>query len=209
MTRFTNTAEDLSPTSSALYRPVAPALPARRMIAVAAGTLFVAACAHVSVPLFGTPVPITLQPFAVLLTGLLLGPALGAATMVAYLLEGALGMPVFTPQGPGGMLQLLGPTGGYLLSYPLAAALAGALARAGYRRGFGWALLGTVAASLLILAMGATWLGMLTHRSTSAVGHAAVLPFLGGDAIKAVLAALLATGWNRSRFDRAHTPGIL
>jgi biotin transport system substrate-specific component len=85
-----------------LYRPIAPALPARRTLAVLAGTLFIAACAHVSVPLFFTPVPITLQPFAVLLTGLLLGPGLGAATCAAYLLEGAAGLPVFTPQGVGG-----------------------------------------------------------------------------------------------------------
>ena len=179
----------------------------RRALAVLAGSLFIAACAHLTVPLFFTPIPMTLQPFAVLLVGLLLGPGLGAATCAAYLLEGALGLPVFTPQGAGGMLQLLGPTGGYLLSYPAAAALAGALAHAGGRRGIGQALLGAAAANVLILSAGACWLAVLTHQSSGSVYRAAVLPFLAGDAIKVVLAALLATGWQGLRFDRAHRRG--
>ncbi len=190
-----------------LYRPIAPALPARRTLAVLAGTLFIAACAHVSVPLFFTPVPITLQPFAVLLTGLLLGPGLGATTCAAYLLEGAAGLPVFTPQGVGGWLQLLGPTGGYLLSYPAAAAVAGALFRSRKQRTVWTALLGAGAANLLILTSGASWLALLTHQSAATVSRAAVLPFLTGDALKVVLAALIAAGWYRSRFDRMHTPG--
>ncbi|HEY0785105.1 MAG TPA: biotin transporter BioY [Acidobacteriaceae bacterium] len=184
-------------------RPDASTLPARRTVAVLVGTAFVAACAHLSVPLFFTPVPMTLQPFAVLLVGLVLGPSLGALTMAAYLLEGAVGLPVFTPQGPGGLAQLLGPTGGYLLCYPAAAAVAGALSRVlpwpGGRQRLGQALLGAVAASVLILAAGAGWLGVLTHRPAAVVYHQAVLPFVAGDAIKAVLAALLATGWSRAR----------
>ena len=180
-------------------------MPARRTLAVLAGSLFIAACAHLAVPLFFTPVPMTLQPFAVLLVGLLLGPGLGAATCAAYLLEGAVGLPVFTPQGPGGLLQLLGPTGGYLLCYPAAAALAGGLARVRARRSFWTSLLGAGCANLLILTAGACWLAVLTHQSAAPVLHAAVLPFLAGDAIKVVLAALLASGWQRVRFDRTHT----
>jgi biotin transport system substrate-specific component len=192
---------------SPLYRPLAPALPARRTVAVLAGTLLIAVCAHVSVPLFFTPVPMTLQPFAVVLLGLLLGPGLGAATCAAYLLEGALGLPVFTPQGPGGLLQLFGATGGYLMSYPAAAALAGALARMRTSRTIWTTLAGAAAANLLILTAGACWLALVTHRSAAVVAHIAVLPFLGEDAVKVVLATLIAWGWYRSRVDRTHTLG--
>ena len=191
---------------SSMARPFASALPARRTFAVLAGSLFIALCAHLAVPLFFSPVPMTLQPFAVLLVGMLFGPALGAATCAAYLLEGAVGLPVFTPQGAGGLLQLLGPTGGYLLSYPAAAAMAGALARLGGRRTLPTALLGAGAGNVLILTAGACWLAVLTHQSAASVSRMAVLPFLAGDAIKVVLAALLATGWSRSRFDQMHTP---
>src|ERR1700727_1782712 len=92
---------------------------------VLAGTLFVAACAHVSIPLFFTPVPLTLQPFAVLVLGLLLGPRMAFATLAAYLAEGAMGLPVFAPgpTGLSGLAHLFGPTGGYLMAYPVAAAL--------------------------------------------------------------------------------------
>src|SRR5215469_12199938 len=87
----------------------------RWILSVVAGSALVAICAHVSVPLFFTPVPMTLQPFAVLLLGLLLEPTAAFAALVLYLVEGAAGLPVFTPQGPGGILQLIGPTGGYLM----------------------------------------------------------------------------------------------
>ena len=100
---------------------------------VLAGSALIAVCAHVSIPLLFTPVPVTLQPFAVVLLGLLLSPRLAVSTMVAYLLEGAAGLPVFTPHGLGGVAQLLGPTGGYLLSYPLVAGLVSALWRSGMR----------------------------------------------------------------------------
>ena len=192
---------------SPLPRPLVWSLPARRAASVLAGSLFIAVCAHIAVPLFFTPVPMTLQPFAVLLVGLLLGPGLGAATCAAYLLEGALGFPVYTPQGAGGLLQLFGPTGGYLLSYPAAAALAGAFSRLRVPS-LPWNLLGATAANLLILASGACWLALVTHHAGSAIFHAAVLPFLLGDAIKIVLAALLATGWQRVRFDQTHTPRL-
>ena len=84
---------------------------AERIAIVLLGTLFVAICAHVSIPLWFTPVPLTLQPFAVLLLGLLLSPRWSAVTMVAYLVEGAAGLPVFSPVGAPTLLHLFGPTG--------------------------------------------------------------------------------------------------
>src|ERR1700685_644266 len=92
---------------------------------VVAASLFVALCARVTVPLPFTPVPLTLQNFGVLLVGLMLGPRRAFAALVLYLAEGLVGMPVFNPTGPGGIAQLLGTTGGFLLAYPLIAGIAG------------------------------------------------------------------------------------
>jgi biotin transport system substrate-specific component len=160
---------------------------------VLAGSALVAVCAHVSIPLWFTQVPVTLQPFAVLVLGLLLGPRLAFATMVAYLVEGAAGLPVFTPLGPGGLLQLFGPTGGYLLSYPVVAPMVSSLWRRG-NRSFSRGLLVAGAGSLVTLAMGAVWLGILTHAAPLLVLNHAVLPFLPGDALKVCAAAGIAAG---------------
>ncbi len=152
---------------------------------------FVALCAHASIPLLFTPVPLSLAPFAVLLVGLVLGPRLAFASLSLYLLEGAAGLPVFSPQGLGGVMQLLGPTGGYLLSYPFAAALAGYLYRRGGRtipRG----LIAAGSASVLILIAGASWLKLLTHMDVQLVLAQAVVPFLPGDVLKVCAAAGLA-----------------
>jgi biotin transport system substrate-specific component len=165
---------------------------------VVAGSLFIAASAHIAIPLFFTPVPITLQPFAVLVLGLLMGPRMAFATMVAYLAEGAAGLPVFTPHGLGGVAQLLGPTGGYLLSYPVVAPLISVLWRNGVRS-FPRGLWIAAAGSLVTLALGAVWLGMETHLGASAVLAHAVLPFLPGDALKVAAAAGIATGLSRWR----------
>jgi len=160
---------------------------------VVTGSAVVALCAHLSIPLWFTPVPVTLQPFAVLVLGLLLGPQLAFATMVAYLAEGAAGLPVFTPLGPGGLLQLLGPTGGYLLSYPVVAPMVSSLWRRG-GRSFSRGLVVAGAGSLVTLAMGAVWLGILTHAAPLIVLNHAVLPFLPGDALKVCTAAGIAAG---------------
>ena len=164
---------------------------------VLAGTLLLAACAHVSLPLSFTPVPLTLQPFAVLLLGLLLAPRLAAATLVTYLLEGAAGLPVFTP-GPAGLAHLFGPTGGYLLAYPVAAFAIASLWRSS-RRSFPWALASAAAGDLILLAIGALWLTLYTHASLAVVLMQAVLPFLPGEALKVVAAAALGSQWNRLR----------
>jgi biotin transport system substrate-specific component len=172
----------------------------RKGAAVAAATLLIAACAHVAFPLWFTPVPVTLQPFAVLLLGLLMTPGLAATTMVLYLAEGALGLPVFTPHGLGGIAQLLGPTGGYLMSYPLVAPLISWLWRQG-SRGFARTLAIATAGSLVTLALGALWLEMLTRGSFSLLLSDAVVPFLAGDAVKVVAAATMATSWTRFRLN--------
>jgi biotin transport system substrate-specific component len=169
----------------------------RSVSIVLAGSALVAVCAHIALPLFFTPVPLTLQPFAVLLIGLLLSPRLAAATLAAYLAEGALGLPVFTP-GPLGLAHLLGPTGGYLLAYPLAAPLISFLWRR-TGRGFGAALASATAGNLLILACGAVWFGVWTHASAQLVVAESVLPFLPGDALKIAAAAGLAVGFVRPR----------
>ena len=156
-------------------------------IAVVLGSALVAICAHIAMPLSFTPIPVTMQTFAVLLLALLFTPGAAFACLALYLTEGAMGLPVFSPHGPGGMVQLLGPTGGYLLSYPFAAALASWLYR-GRRSSFLAALAGAGLGSILILAAGATWLGLLTHVKLSVVFAQSVAPFLPGDAIK-VLAA--------------------
>jgi biotin transport system substrate-specific component len=161
---------------------------------VIAGSALIALWAHVALPLPWTPVPLTLQTFAVLLLGLVLGPGPAAAAAALYLLEGAVGLPVFAPTGPLGFAHLIGPTGGYLVAYPFAAWLTGRLgARRAFPRAFGAALLG----SLVILLAGGVWLMAMTHAPLSVTLTSAVLPFLPGDALKCVAAAGAAAGWMR------------
>lgn len=168
---------------------------------VLGGSLLAALCAHVAIPLTFTPVPLTLSPFPVLLLGLLLSPRMAAATFVAYLAEGLAGLPVFAPSvAPIGLAQLLGPTGGYLMAYPLACALIAWLWRragSGMGRGFGAALVCAALGDAVILACGALWLSVLPH--VAPVSALAVLPFLPGDALKVAAAASLAVGWLRLR----------
>jgi biotin transport system substrate-specific component len=164
------------------------------------GSALAAICAHVCVPLYFTPVPLSLAPFAVLILGLLLSPRMAAATFGAYLAEGALGLPVFAPSplAPGGLAHLFGPTGGYLLAYPLAAALISYFFRR-TGRGFSAALLSAAVGDFAILAVGGLWLAILTHASAQSVLTLAVLPFLAGDALKVAAAAALAIGSQRLR----------
>jgi biotin transport system substrate-specific component len=156
-------------------------------------TLFVAICAHISVPLPYTPVPLVLSDFAVLLVGMLLGPVDGFLTMIIYLAEGAAGAPVFSPQGLGGVLQLVGPTGGYLFSYPLAAAIAGlttSLARRGRSVFTAGVFAGTVATAT-ILACGAAWLSHRGYMTSASTWSIAVTPFLFGSLAKIVAATVV------------------
>src|ERR1700722_12522966 len=98
---------------------------AGKALLVLGATAVAGACAHISLPLPFTPVPLTLQNFAVILVGMALGPVAGFSAMILYLIEGVLGLPVFTPYAAGGIAHLLGPNGRFLLSYPLVAATAG------------------------------------------------------------------------------------
>jgi biotin transport system substrate-specific component len=185
-----------------LLEEVRQTLPGRIVIAISA-TALVAACAHVSLRLPFTPVPLTLQDFAVLLVGLVLGPMAAFSAMVLYLAEGAVGLPVFTPQGPGGIAQLMGPTAGFLFSYPLAAAVAGL---AGSFKGstmssFTSAVVSCTLATGVIFAFGAGWIGHTRFLSASSVWYVAVAPFLFGAAAKVVGAAFLfgaTRRWTRS-----------
>jgi biotin transport system substrate-specific component len=160
----------------------------RRVVAVLLGTALVTAAAQVSVPLPGTPVPLTLQPLAVLLVGGLLGPGLGTASLILYLTLGAAGVPVFTPVGLPGIARLVGPTGGYLMAFPIAAFAVGTLARDGRRL----ARLGVacLAGMALIYVGGLAQLLLLTGRVGTAVRFGTV-PFIGGDLLKVAIAALV------------------
>jgi biotin transport system substrate-specific component len=165
---------------------------AGKTLLVIGATAFVAACAHISLPLPFTPVPLTLQNFAVILVGMALGPVAGFSAIVLYLAEGALGLPVFTPSGgPAGMAHLLGPNGGFLFSYPLAAATAGWVVRAmqPITTRFRSALAAAAAATLPIFLLGACWLANYAHHSATATWTLAVAPFLPGEIIKITAAA--------------------
>lgn len=166
---------------------VLPALRPRALAALA-GALAVALAAQVAVPLPGTPVPVSLAPLAVVLVGGLLGARVGAAALVAYLAMGAAGLPVFAPVGLPGAARLFGPTGGYLLAYPAAAALAG-FATA---RGAGWvrAIAAPALGLLAIHAGGVAQLAVLTGSASLAVATG-TLPFVAGDLLKVGVAALV------------------
>src|SRR5690348_15089554 len=165
---------------------------------VIGGSLLMAACAHISIPLWFTPVPITLQTFGVMFLALSLGGWRASAALVLYLLEGISGLPVFSPHGLGGMAQLLGPTGGYLMSYPLAALAAGLIRDSLSRRSRLIAFsLGAVACSVLVFAFGALWLATLIHKPWATVFAIAVLPFIPGEVLKSIAAVAAAMGSRR------------
>ncbi|HEX5975447.1 MAG TPA: biotin transporter BioY [Rubrobacteraceae bacterium] len=154
-----------------------------------------AVAAQIAIPLPFSPVPFTLQVPAVILSGLLLGPRYGALAQAIYLLIGAVGVPVFA-QFKGGLGVLLGPTGGYLLSYPIAAAVAGlatnATRGAARRRALWTSLLWGCAGLAVIYALGATWLAVVTRLPIAAALAQGVAPFVFFDLIKVALAALVA-----------------
>ncbi len=161
-------------------------LAVRRGVAVVLGAATVALAAQVAVPLPFTPVPMTLQPLAVLVVGGLLGVRLGAAALALYVALGALGLPVFTPVGPPGAARLLGPTGGYLLAYPVAAAVTGWLAAGPPAR----TLVACAAGMVVIHVGGSAQLAILTG-DVAAATRFGLVPFLTGDLLKIGLATLV------------------
>src|SRR6267142_1354559 len=142
----------------ALERPSRTVEWAKQAAIVIGASLVVALCARVTVPLPFTPVPLTLQNFGVLL----LGSRRGFAALALYLVEGASGLPVFNPTGPGGIAQIVGPTGGFLMAYPLVAFTAGWIYENTSRR-FAWAALAGFAGEVVLFAGGLGWLFVLTH----------------------------------------------
>jgi biotin transport system substrate-specific component len=172
------------------------ALDATRQVALVVGaSLFVALCAHITIPLPFTPVPLTVQNFGVLLVGLVLGSRRGFAALALYLAEGAMGMPVFSPVGAGGIAHLLGPTGGFLLAYPLVAWLAGYVMEHG-RKSFARAAVGGLLGEIVLFTGGLTWLAVLTHSAAQAFRWG-LYWFLFAEVIKVMMAAGIAARWQR------------
>jgi len=168
---------------------------AQQIAIVVGASLFIALCARVTIPLPFTPVPLTMQNFGVLLVGLMLGGRGGFAALTLYLAEGLAGLPVFSPTGPGGLAQLLGPTGGFLLAYPFVAGLAGYLFERG-RKSFARAAMAGALAEVVLFAGGIAWLQVLTHSFAQAIRFG-LYWFVFAELIKIMLAAAIVTGRER------------
>jgi len=170
----------------------------RQVVGVVLGAALVTLAAQIAVPLPGTPVPMTLQPLAVLLVGGLLGARLGATSMLLYLALGIAGLPVFTPTVPLlGIARLLGPTGGYLLAYPVAAWVVGRLTEPGSKPAvnppsWGRVALGVLFGLVLIHVGGLAQLAILTGNVEGAA-RLGTLPFLLGDLGKLAVAVAVLT----------------
>jgi len=160
----------------------------RQLALIFGGSALIALAAQVSVPFY--PVPMTLQTLAILIVGLSFGARLGALTLIAYLTEGALGLPVFA--NAGATASLIGPTAGFLFGFVAMAWLAGLAAERGLARGFVTTALVALALSALLYLPGLAWLSSFIGIDKAiALG---ALPFLAGDALKAVIAAMVVSG---------------
>lgn len=170
----------------------------RQVALVVGASLLVALCARVTIPLMPlTPVPLTVQNLGVLLVGLLLGSRRGFAAMVVYLMEGMAGLPVFNPTGPGGIAQLFGATGGFLLAYPFVAFLAGYIFERG-GKSFARAAIAGVLAEMVLFAGGLSWLYLFTH-SLAKAAYLGLYWFVAAEVIKVMVAAGIAIRWCGSR----------
>jgi biotin transport system substrate-specific component len=155
------------------------------------GSFLIAVCSQLAV---GSPIPITGQTFAVLMVGALFGSRRGALCILTYILEGAAGLPVFS-FGRGGFAMLLGPTGGYLLGFVVAACITGLLAERGWDKRMGSTIVAMLCGNLAIYFFGLLWLCCLMGVSTKVLAIG-LYPFLIGDLLKAILATvLLPAGW--------------
>lgn len=155
---------------------------------VIGASAIIAIAAQIAVPVPFSPVPLTLQPLAVILVGVALGSVRGAAAAAAYLLEGASGLPVFA-QGHGGAIWLAGPTAGYLLSYPAAAFAAGWFSERGWGGSTVRSLAGMLSALAIIYAGGWSWIAVLT--SPAIAFTTGVAPFVLADAVKVAIGAAI------------------
>jgi len=182
-----------------LRTPQERALEASRQVALVVGaSLFVALCARITIPLMPlTPVPLTVQNFGVLLVGLLLGSRRGFAALTLYLVDGLAGLPVFNPTGPGGVVQLFGPTGGFLLIYPFVAFAAGYVFEHG-KKSVARAVISGILAEVLLFAGGLSWLYLFTH-SLAKAAYLGLYWFLAAEVMKVMFAAAIAARWRRSK----------
>ncbi len=158
----------------------------RDSLLVLAASLLTALAAQIAIPLPWSPVPVTGQTFAVLLSGAVLGARRAFMAQLAYLAEGAIGLPVFA-SGAAGVAALIGPTGGYLVAFPFAAALTGALAERGWDRRFLTTFAALLAGSVLIFALGLAWLARFIPADRLLISG--LIPFVPGDLLKSALAA--------------------
>jgi biotin transport system substrate-specific component len=161
---------------------------AANVLLVVGATIFIALAAQIAIPLPFTPVPMTMQPLAVLLVGVTLGSNRGAAAAMLYLLEGFSGMPVFA-QGHGGPMWAVAPTAGFLFSYPLAAWIAGRFSELNWGATMLRAVVGMLVALSVIYIGGWSWLTILTSPRTAYV--AGVQPFVIADIVKVAIGAAL------------------
>jgi biotin transport system substrate-specific component len=168
-----------------------------RAAAVLFATVLTIAAAQVSIPLPFTPVPFTLQPMVVLLAGAALGPRLGMTSQICYLALGLAGLPVFaaSPVLPQGFARLMGPTGGYLMSYPIAALVTGYLAGRGFDRRYLTSVLAMGAGLAVVFASGVAWLAFgVPHVGLVAAIATGLVPFVPADIVKILLAATVLPG---------------
>lgn len=182
-----------APARRLVLAEILPAGLTRSGVTVILGASLTAVAAQVTIPIPGSPVPVTGQTFAVLLTAAALGPARGLAAQALYLVLGVAGLPVFAGAGHG-LGVVFGATGGYLAGFLVAAVLTGYGARRGADRSPVRTLLLFALASAVIYLMGTAWLCLDTGMSASAGIAAGVTPFLPGDTAKALLAAGLLPG---------------
>jgi biotin transport system substrate-specific component len=169
---------------------------AKQIAIVICASAIIAVCARLSLPLPFTPVPLSLVNFGVLLVGLSLGSRRGFAAAALYLSWGAMGLPVFASAGPGGFAQMLGPTGGYLWSYPLVAFLAGWIAERG-GASFVRNLAAAMAGEVVLFAAGISWLAIMTHSWRQAAFFG-LYPFLFAEVSKVMVAAAAALRLRRN-----------
>ncbi len=172
--------------------------PLSRQVAVVVGaSLLMAICGRLSMPLPFTPVYLTMANFGVLLIALTLGSRRAAAAMLLYLAEGAMGLPVFSPAGPGGIAQLLGPTGGYLVAYPIVAFVTGWLSEHGQRSVVRFSL-AAIAGEILLFASGVSWLVVGYHATLVQATNWGIYPFAFAEVIKVMSAVAGSVRLNRS-----------
>ena len=163
---------------------------ARPVAIVIAASLFIAICARISFLVPFTPVPLTLANFGVLAVGLVLGSRKGFAAALAYLGMGLAGLPVFAAGG--GPAHLVGPTGGYLMAYPIVAFLAGFIAERTGRK-FGWNLVAASVANAFLFVCGVSWLVLALHVSFAQAAAFGLYPFVFFEGMKIMGASGLAT----------------